>query len=270
MRKGQDRTGRSWLGLLGVSSFALLTGCGWFGGGGPPPGSAKLRPGADRQIQASSALPSANGQQYEQGISAADETRGQLPQLGAIVKGTGGQKAQREKADKESAEREAKAREARLEREAAEKEARAKEKESKAEPRSGPATGMPGKPAAAEPGNPDGVTKVTPAPASGPQSDSASPQTTAPFAATPAVATADSMPAVTRAAMTSAPAAPPPPPPPPAPEPPPVAATPAPPPVAATPPPQPAPPPPAVVAAPTRSPIRTRRSCRRPAGLRLA
>ena len=68
MRKGQDRTGRSWLGLLGVSSFALLTGCGWFGGGGPPPGSAKLRPGADRQIQASSALPSANGQQYEQGI----------------------------------------------------------------------------------------------------------------------------------------------------------------------------------------------------------
>ena len=60
MRRGQDRTGRSWLGLLGVSSFALLTGCGWFGGGGPPPGSAKLRPGADRQVQASSALPSAN------------------------------------------------------------------------------------------------------------------------------------------------------------------------------------------------------------------
>ena len=57
MSRGQDRTGRSWLGLLGVSSFALLTGCGWFGGGGPPPGSAKLRPGADRQIQASSALP---------------------------------------------------------------------------------------------------------------------------------------------------------------------------------------------------------------------
>ena len=150
--------------MLGVSSFALLTGCGWFGGGGPPPGSAKLRPGADRQIQANSALPSANGQQYEQGISAADETRGQLPQIGAIVKGTGGQKAQREKADKELAERDAKAREARMEREAAEKEARAKEKEAKAEPRSGPATGMPGKPAAAEPGNPDGVTKVTPAP----------------------------------------------------------------------------------------------------------
>ena len=172
MRKGQDRTGRSWLGLLGVSSFALLTGCGWFGGGGPPPGSAKLRPGADRQIQASSALPSANGQQYEQGISAADETRGQLPQIGAIVEGTGGQKAQREKADKESAERDAKAREARVEREAAEKEARAKEKEySKAEPRNGPATGMPGKPAAAEPGNPDGVTKVTPAPAPGPPSE---------------------------------------------------------------------------------------------------
>ena len=169
MRRGQDRTGRSWLGLLGVSSFALLTGCGWFGGGGPPAGSAKLRPGADRQIQASSALPAANGQQYEQGISAADETRGQLPQIGSLVKGTGGQKAQREKADKESAERDAKAREARLEREAAEKEARAKEKEAAKPERNkdGPATGMPGKPAAAEPGNPDGVTKVTPAPPAG-------------------------------------------------------------------------------------------------------
>jgi len=189
MRRGQDRTGRSWLGLLGVSSFALLTGCGWFGGGGPPAGSAKLRPGADRQVQASGALPSANpGQQYEQGISAADETRGQQPQIGTIVKGTGGQKAQKEKADKEAAERDAKAREARLEREAAEKEARAKEKEAaKPERKEGPATGMPGKPAAAEPGNPDGLTKVTPAPPAGPQSDSASPQTAKPFAATPAV-----------------------------------------------------------------------------------
>src|ERR1700741_1888304 len=116
MRRGQDRTGRSWLSLLGVSSFALLTGCGWFGGGGPPPGSAKLRPGADRQIQSNAGLPSANpGQQYEQGITAADESRGQVPQIGSIVKGTGGQKAQREKVDKEAAERDAKAREARLE-----------------------------------------------------------------------------------------------------------------------------------------------------------
>ena len=97
MRRGQDRTGRSWLGLLGVSSFALLTGCGWFGGG-PPAGSAKLRPGADRQIQASSALPAANGQQYEQGISAADETRGQLPLIGSLFNGPGGQTAQRETA----------------------------------------------------------------------------------------------------------------------------------------------------------------------------
>ena len=119
--------GRSWLGLLGVSSLALLSGCGWFDGG-PPAGSAKLRPGADRQIQASGALPSGNpGQQYEQGISAADETRGQQPQIGSIVAAKGGQKAQREAADKEAAERDAKAREARLEREAAEKEAKAKE-----------------------------------------------------------------------------------------------------------------------------------------------
>src|SRR4029450_3842257 len=104
MRRGQDRTGRSWLGLLGVSSFALLTGGGWVGGGappvwrlfgeGPPRGSPKLRPGADRQIQANSALPSANpGQQYEQGISAADETRGQGPQIGSIVADNGRQDA---------------------------------------------------------------------------------------------------------------------------------------------------------------------------------
>ena len=89
MRRGQDRTGRSWLGLLGVSSLALLSGCGWFDGGAPA-GSAKLRPGADRQIQANGALPSANpGQQYEQGISAADETRGQQPQIGSIVAAQG-------------------------------------------------------------------------------------------------------------------------------------------------------------------------------------
>src|SRR5689334_418499 len=126
MRRGQDRTGRSWLGLLGASSCALLAGCGWFDSA--PPG-AKPRPGADRQVQASGALPSANpGRQYEQGISAADETRGQLPQIGSVVKGTGGQKAQKEKADKEAAERDAKAREARLEREAAEKKAREEEK----------------------------------------------------------------------------------------------------------------------------------------------
>jgi hypothetical protein len=73
---------RNWLGLLGVSSLALLSGCGWFDGG-PPAGAAKLRPGADRQVQTSGALPSRNsGQQYEQGISAADETRGQVPQIG--------------------------------------------------------------------------------------------------------------------------------------------------------------------------------------------
>ena len=225
MRRGQDGMGRSWLGLLGVSSLALLSGCGWFDGG-PPAGSAKLRPGADRQIQANGALPSANpGRQYEQGISAADETRGQLPQIGSIVAAKGGQKAQREAVEKEAAERDAKAREARVAREAAEKEAKAKEP--KPEPSPPPTGALPGMPAAAQRGNPDGVTKVTPAPAApapAPQPARAPAAgtrtairrsvtaTSAPFAATPAVATSDSMPAVTRAAMTTAPAAPPPPP----------------------------------------------------------
>src|SRR5262245_25080606 len=114
MAEHKDMMSKSrWLGLLAVSTSALLAGCGWFGGGAPATGS-KPRPGADRGVAASSALPSGNpGRQYEQGISAADETRGQTPQIGSIVQAKGGQKAQKEAAEKEATERDAKAREAR-------------------------------------------------------------------------------------------------------------------------------------------------------------
>ena len=102
-----------WLGLLGVSTFALLAGCGWFGGGAPAT-SQKVRPGADRQAVASGALPTASpGRQYEQGVAAADETRGSTPQIGSIVAARGGQKAQKETAEKEATARDAKEREAR-------------------------------------------------------------------------------------------------------------------------------------------------------------
>src|SRR5882757_9824148 len=108
-----------WAGLLGVSACALLAGCGWFGGGAPA-NSAKVRPGADRKAAASGALPTASpGRQYEQGVAAADETRGTTPQIGSIVAAKGGQKAQREAAEKDAADRDAKARETRVAREAA-------------------------------------------------------------------------------------------------------------------------------------------------------
>ena len=128
MRTGLDRMGNGRrLGLLGVSALALLAGCGWFGGGGSP-NSQKVRPGADRQAQVSGSLPSANpGRQYEPGIAAVDETRGQTPQIGSIVAARGGQKAQREAIEKEAAEQDAKAREERRAREAAEREAKANE-----------------------------------------------------------------------------------------------------------------------------------------------
>ena len=119
--------------MLGVSSLALLSGCGWFGDSGRrrtapscvPAPIARSRPAARcrRPIQGSST---------SRALSAADETRGQQPQIGSIVAGKGGQKAQREAVEKEAAERDAKAREARLEREAAEKEAKSKEAQARA------------------------------------------------------------------------------------------------------------------------------------------
>ena len=100
---------RIWRGLLAVSILALLTGCGWFGGSSTPTG--KARPGADRQIAPTGTLPAANpGGQSEQGVTPADETRGQI---GTVVGAKGGQRAQKEATDKAAADRDVKERELR-------------------------------------------------------------------------------------------------------------------------------------------------------------
>jgi hypothetical protein len=154
MRRQRDLigNGRRWLGLLGVSALALLSGCGWFGGGSPSD-SQKARPGVDRKVPATGALPSANpGQQHESGVVATDPAA--THQIGSIVPAKGGQKAQKEAAEKEANERDAKEREAREKREAEERNAKAKEPKEEAKPLP-PAGTLPGKPAAAERGNPE-------------------------------------------------------------------------------------------------------------------
>ncbi len=161
MRRPHDMIGTSrlWLGLLGVSSIALLSGCGWFGGS--PSTSQKVRPGADRLAVASGALPAANpGRQYEPGIAATDETR--APQIGSIVAAKGGQKAQKEAADKAAAEVEAKAREERQAREAAEREAKAKEAAATPPVRTTPGGSLPGRPAGAQSSNDEPATPAAP------------------------------------------------------------------------------------------------------------
>src|SRR3954468_20329567 len=102
MRRPLDMIGshRRWLGLLGVSALALLSGCGMFDSG-PTPQGPKARPGAERQIAPNNALPSASsGRQYDPGIMALDETRTATPQIGSLVAGRGGQKAQKEAVEK--------------------------------------------------------------------------------------------------------------------------------------------------------------------------
>ena len=114
---------RTWRGLLAVSLFTLLSGCGWFGGGNAPVG--KARPGADRQIAPTGTLPAARpGRQAEQTVAPVDETRGTTPAIGSVVSTTGGQRAQKEAADKAAAARDAKARE---QRDAADREVKARQ-----------------------------------------------------------------------------------------------------------------------------------------------
>jgi len=177
-------SGRLPLGLLGVSALVLLSGCGWLFGSADTTG--KARPGVDRKAPATGALPAATGGGHESGATAADPVGN--AQIGSVVPGKGGQKAQKETAEKEAAERDAKEREAREKREAEERDAKAKEQE--AAPANKPAgnilTGVPPKPAAAEPGN-------------------ASPPTTGATPAAPAAPAAASGPS---APVTSAPVAP--------------------------------------------------------------
>jgi hypothetical protein len=150
--------------LLVVSGFALLSGCGWLFGDDAPKGNA--RPGVDRQGPPSGTLPAGSGQ-HDAGLAPSDPVGN--AQVGSIVAGKGGQKAQKEAADKEAAERDAKEREEREKREADERDAKAKEQ---AQPEEKPKVTtekrtLPGKPAAAEWGNPDnpGKNAATEAPA---------------------------------------------------------------------------------------------------------
>jgi hypothetical protein len=128
MQRRQDTNGSGcWRALLSVSVLSLVAGCGWFDSSTPvgtPP-----RPGADRQVAPSAALPApSGGRAYEQGTVAVDETRGGAA-IGSIIAGKGGQKAQKEAIEKEQMERDRKDREARLERDAEDKERKAREKE---------------------------------------------------------------------------------------------------------------------------------------------
>src|SRR5882757_2092197 len=187
---------RLWRSRLGVSALVLLSGCGWFGGGHQLE-SQKARPGADRTVAVSGALPSANPGRYEPGYAATDETR--TPRVGSIVAAKGGQKAQKEATEKEAAERDAKDREAR---EAADREQKAKEKDPTPTAARSTVPGLPGRPAAAEPGNANS-SKTTPVTAPG----------TAPAPAAPATPPATTPPATTApppAPVTSTPVPPPP------------------------------------------------------------
>ncbi len=109
-------------GLLAVSVSALLAGCGWFSGDAAAP-AVKARPGADRMVAPSAALPPPEpGHRFERDVTPADETRGTAP--GSVVGAKGGQRAQKEAIEKDIADRDAKEREARA---AAEREAKARQ-----------------------------------------------------------------------------------------------------------------------------------------------
>ena len=95
--------------LLGVSTLALASGCDWFEGN-TPVSSKQVRPGAERSVAVSAGLPSASGSRsYDTSVAPIDETRSG-PQIGSIVAGKGGQKAQQEALAKEASESDRKAR----------------------------------------------------------------------------------------------------------------------------------------------------------------
>jgi hypothetical protein len=192
--------------LLVVSSLALLSGCGWlFGDSSANPQNA--RPGVDRQGPPTGTLPAASGQ-HDAGLAATDPVGN--PQIGSIVGGKGGQKAQKDAADKEAAERDAKEREERQKREAEERDAKAKEQPEE-QPKGTPEKRtLPGRPSAAEWGNPDNPGKTaatTPAPAKSARPASSGASAGPPSASGLAPAPAGPLPPP--APVTSAPVAPP-------------------------------------------------------------
>jgi hypothetical protein len=96
--------GRRLRGALGLSALALLSGCGWFDSG-VKVDMGKLRPGAERDISPSAALPPPpSGHPFDAPISPVEETASS-PKIGSVVAESGGQKAQLEKQEKEEAAR---------------------------------------------------------------------------------------------------------------------------------------------------------------------
>jgi hypothetical protein len=102
-----------------LAAATLLSGCGWFDGGAPPP-LKEARPGADRSAPVVKALPPPEGNRpHEGGVVPADEAGRGGAAVGATLQGKGGQKVQREEAEKQASELSRKAREERAAREAA-------------------------------------------------------------------------------------------------------------------------------------------------------
>ena len=128
MREQVKRIGWQGAGVcIGVLLLVSLGGCDWLFGSSTPANTATVRPGAERQVGPSNALPAAGGSHTYDGAAApVDETRSG-PKIGSILPDKGGQKAQLEAVAKEQAERDKKAREEREKQAADRKEREARE-----------------------------------------------------------------------------------------------------------------------------------------------
>ena len=203
MRRQWDGIGRGrvCLRLLVVSAFALLSGCGWLFGDSSPK-SQNARPGVDRQGPATGTLPAASGQ-HDAGLAPTDPAGNS--QVGSILQGKGGQKAQKEAIEKEAAERDAKDREERQRREADERDAKAREQKEEAPKGTPEKRALPGMPAAAARGNPGNAdTPGTPPRSAAPGS---APPLTAPTAPAPVTSAPIAPPAPATPPPSAAPAA---------------------------------------------------------------
>ena len=93
--------------LILLSRVRLLSGCGW---SSTPATTEKVRPGAERRGRLTDSLPAARPPAATTPRSPRSTTPAS-PQVGSIVQGKGGQKAQKEAAEKDAAERDASDRE---------------------------------------------------------------------------------------------------------------------------------------------------------------